>query len=157
VSSNRTNIRGRQLPLVPTDGGQNAGDPCLVGQLAGVSMNGRQLLPGSPGGTPSDTSPQTIDTLGVYNLYVKGANAGGNVAVTAGDLIYYKTGVISSGTPYDSTHTPLSKDATGVLFGIALGPKNAPAGVGQFSGYAGGTVVASGATTAIDVRLGGVS
>lgn len=141
MAGNRTRIRGRQLALVPTSGGVNAGDPCLVGQLPGVSENGQTLLPGYPGGTPSSTTPQTIDTLGVYNLPVQGVNASGNVAINCGDKIYYK----SANTP------PLCADATGVLFGIALGTST-QGNLGP--GYPGGVVVASGATTSIDVRVG---
>lgn len=143
MAGNRSLIRGRQIPMVPTDGGVNPGDPCVVGQLPGVSINGQPTINGSK----SSSTPQTIDTLGVYTLVVKGANSGGNAAINAGDIIYYATG-----TTYDSTHTPLSANSGGQLFGVALGKWQA----GSTGGYPSGQVVASGALTAIDVRLGGI-
>jgi Uncharacterized conserved protein (DUF2190) len=118
MAGNRTRIRGRQIALVPTDGGVNPGDPCVVGQIPGVSLNG--------GGAVS----QTIDTLGVYNLSVKGiTTGGGNAAIAPGDILYYVPG----DTPKLSKH---SDGAGAVRFGYAL------------------QAVLSGATTAIDVRLG---
>lgn len=155
MSSNRTLIRGRQFACVPTDGGVNAGDPCILGQIPGVSMNGRTQLPGYPGGTPSSTTPQTIDTLGVYNLFMRGRKAGANAAVNSGDPVYYTPGVAY--TP--GTSTPLSGDSTetaAVLFGYVLGVRAAAAGAGAFGGYVGGVAVASGADVAVDIRLGSI-
>lgn len=155
MAANRTLIRGRQFACVPTDGGVNSGDPCVLGQIPGVSLNGRPLLPGYPGGTPSSTTPQTIDTLGVYNLYVRGRKGSANAAIASGDPIYYTPGVAY--TPGSST--PLSGDSgesSAVLFGYALGIARTVTGIGVQSGYAAGTCVASGADTPIDVRLGGI-
>lgn len=82
-----------------------SGDPVLLGQIPGVALTGE-----GEGGNASGEI--TLDTGGVYNLSVKGENAGGNSAVAKGDIIYYEAGQ----TP------PLNKDATnGVRFGYALG------------------------------------
>lgn len=70
-----------------------------------------------------------IDTEGVFDLSVKGVNDAGNVAVAIGDRLYYT-----------STDTPvLSKKVSGKFFGIAL------------------ETVDSGATTTINVKIGGQS
>lgn len=144
MAANRTRIRGRQIACVPTDGGVNAGDPCLLGHLPGVSMNGQTYV----GAVKSATVPQTIDTLGVYTLSVQGiTTGGGNAAIASGDIVYYVPG-----------NTPkLSANSTGtgaIEFGIVLG---LPTVAGGDSGYGGGTAVASGATTSVDVRIGGVT
>jgi hypothetical protein len=154
MANNRTLIRGRQIPVVPTDGGVAAGDPCLYGKIPGVSLNGYPLVPGYPGGTPSSTTPQAIDTLGVYSLFVRGRKAGANSTIQGGDPIYYTPGVEYD---TDGSDTPLSGDSTetnAVLFGYALGVARSATGVGVQSGYNGTDCVASGADTAIDVRLG---
>ncbi len=102
-------------PATPTSGG-----PVLLGQIPGVAMG----LEGEGGNASAEI---TIDTKGVYNLSVKGENAGGNSAVAIGDIIYYEAGQ----TP------PLNKDATnGVRFGYALG------------------TVGSGLTATIPVKIG---
>src|SRR3954470_8615062 len=61
---------------------------------------------------PEDTAGFTVVDIGTgeYNLSVKGINAGGNSAVAVNDIVYYTDG----DTP------PLSKKATGTVFGIAL-------------------------------------
>jgi len=149
MAGNRTLIRGRQIPVVPTDGGVAAGDPCVLGQVPGVSLNGRTVV----NGTPSSTAPQSVDTLGVYNLYVRGRKGGANAAIASGDPVYYTPGVAYAA----GTTTPLSGDSTetaAVLFGYALGKQRT--GDVNVAGYPGGTVVASGAQTAIDIRVGAI-
>ncbi len=115
-ANNRLYALGRQLSLVVSNPAAGAADgqACLVGQMPAVA-----LAASGAGGVTQ------VDAAGVYNLPVHGVNAGGNVAVAVGDLIYYDTG----------TDT-LSKLATGVRYGYALG------------------AVASGATTTIPVKLG---
>ena len=71
---------------------------------------------------------------GVFTLSVKGIDGGGNVAVANGDILYF----VSGDTP------KLSKKTSGVRFGYAWSPTAA----------AGATLVASGATTTIQVKLG---
>lgn len=119
MATNRTRVRGRQLYLNPTDGAVNSGDPGLVGQIPVVALVAKD-----------GTGGASVDTLGVYNLSVKGLGTGAaNIAVAVGDIIYYVPG-----------NTPkLSRASDGV---------NAVR-----YGYALGTVI-SGATTSIDVRLG---
>ena len=91
--------------MVPTNGGVNSGDPCLVGQIPGVALYNKDASNGT-----------VVDRLGVYNLSVAAIDSSGslgadaNVAVAVGDIIYYGTG-----------NTPkLSKRAGGVRFGYAL-------------------------------------
>lgn len=93
-----------------------SGDPVLCGQIPGVAL------------TAEDTNGVTTVALdGVFDLSVKGENAGGNNAVAAGDILYYEAGQ----TP------PINKDATnGVRFGYAM------------------AAVSSGATATIPVRVG---
>lgn len=118
MAANRTRVRGRQILVAPTDGGVNSGDPMVVGQIPGVALYNK------------DANGNTvIDRLGVYNLSVKGANNAGNVAVAAGDIIYYN----SAATP------KLNKDsvtAGNVRFGYAL------------------AAITSGATATIEVAIG---
>lgn len=116
MAKNRHFANGRKLSLVATDPATPAsGDPVLVGQLAGVALTAKR----------SDNTT-SIDTNGVYDLSVKGIDGGGNSAVAVGDIIYY----VTADTP------KLSKKATGVRYGIALG------------------TVTSGSTGTIAVRLG---
>lgn len=90
---------GRQLSLIPTDGGALSGAPGLCGQFGFVAETDAR----------ADTTV-SVKRVGVFNLSVKGIDGGGNSAVAAGDIIYYVTG-----------DTPkLSKKATGVKFGYAL-------------------------------------
>jgi len=115
VSTNLVNRDGKLLSVTPTNGGATSGAPGLLGQLGFVA----------------ETDVRTDGTVtgafaGVYNLSVKGVDAGGNSAVAAGDIIYY----VTADTP------KLSKKNTGVRFGIAL------------------AAVTSGSTATIAVRLG---
>lgn len=114
MAANRKFESKRTLTLTPTSGGVSSGDPCVVGQIPGVSLNG--------GGAVA----QTIDTGGVYTLNVNGVDGSGNSAVAQGDIIYYTAG----------DTVKLSKKATGVRFGYAVG------------------TLTSGATGKIDVALG---
>lgn len=90
--------------------------PVLVGQLAGVAL-----------GPKNSAGVTQITTVDVWDLSVKAVDGGGNSAVAAGDKIYY----VTADTPV------LSKKATGVLFGVAMG------------------TVTTGATATIPVRLYG--
>lgn len=107
-------IRGLSLtataPTTPASGG-----PVLVGRIGGVAI----IDETSDGKT-------SIDFGGVYDLSVKGEDDDGNVAVAAGDEIYYT----------DADTPKLSKKRSGVLFGTAL------------------EAVTSGSTTTINVMLG---
>jgi predicted RecA/RadA family phage recombinase len=108
---------GEQMSVVCSSPATPAsGDPVLVGQIPGVALTAER--------TDGTT---TITTKGVYNLSVKGENAGGNSAVAVGDILYYEAGQ----TP------PVNKDATnGVRFGYAM------------------AAVGSGLTATIAVKLG---
>lgn len=117
MATNTTYMWTESLPLTcsaPTT--PASGDPVLCGQIPGVAL--------------ADEDGDGVTTValdGVFELSVKGENAGGNNAVAVGDIIYYEAGQ----TP------PLNKDATnGVRFGYALG------------------AVSSGATATINVRVG---
>jgi predicted RecA/RadA family phage recombinase len=88
-------------------------DPITYGDMAGVALTDYA----------SSDAKATVAFTGVYTLSVQGVNAAGNVAVAAGDALY----VSAAGV--------ISRNATGVFFGYAMG------------------AVSSGATTAIDVRL----
>lgn len=97
-----------------------SGDPALINQIPCVALT-------NEGEGGNDAGKSSFDTKGVYDLSVKGENAGGNVAVAFGDKLYYESG-----------ETPvLNKDATN----------------GVFYGYAWG-VVSSGATATIPVKIG---
>jgi predicted RecA/RadA family phage recombinase len=80
-----------------------SGSPCRVGTIAGVALTDE-----AAGGNAAGES--SIATKGVFDLSVKGIDASGNSAVAIGDKIYYT----------DADTPPLSKKATGYLFGKAL-------------------------------------
>lgn len=91
------------------------------------TLGGVALTKKGDGGNASTNTSVAFE--GVFTLSVKGVNGSGNAAIAAGDTVYYVTG-----------DTPkLSAKTTGVKFGVAL------------------AAVASGATTAIMVRLNGSS
>lgn len=97
MATNKTNELGFQEYLAVASG-VVSGDPVQVGNLTGVALFDRDAA-----------GKSTVDFQGVYNLSVKGVNDAGNVAVAAGDAIYFITG-----------DTPkLSKKASGTLFGFA--------------------------------------
>ena len=101
MATNTVYMWTQSRPLTCTDPTTPAsGDPVLCGQIPGVAL------------AAEDTAGVTTVAIdGVFNLSVKGVDGSGNSAVAAGDAIYYVTG-----------DTPkLSKKATGVLFGYALG------------------------------------
>lgn len=79
--------------------GVKSGDPVAVGQITGVAT-----IDADADGNA------TVDTQDVYDLSVKGIDAGGNSAVAIGDAIYH----VAADNP------KLSKKNTGVLFGYAL-------------------------------------
>jgi predicted RecA/RadA family phage recombinase len=95
-----------------------SGAPCRVGNIPGVVV----VKEGEGGNAAGEA---TIKTKGVFALSVKGIDASGNSPVAIGDKIYYT----------DADTPPLSKKATGYLFGKAL------------------EVVESAATTTIKVML----
>lgn len=103
------------LPNLPVLAGALSGDPMVVGQIPGVMM-----------GNADANNTGVMQKDGIFNLSVKGINAGGNAAINPGDIIYFTVG-----------DTPkLSAKNTGVRFGYAL------------------DAVASGATATIRVQLG---
>lgn len=71
------------------------------------------------------TGEITVDTGGIHVLSVRGHDGTANAAIAVGDIIYY-----------DATNDELDVDSAGVRFGYAL------------------ETVASGATTAIKVKVG---
>lgn len=110
----------RTLEFTPTasaNDGANSGDPLLLGELPGVALTDAT-------DTIANGGTVTAQLDGVFDLDVTGADASANVAVTAGDIVYYDGGAIN----VDSTN--------GTRFGYALAD------------------VASGATTNIRVQLG---
>jgi predicted RecA/RadA family phage recombinase len=117
MATNQIHDEGDQISAVCSAPATPAsGDPVLIGQIPGVALTAERA-----DGTTS------VKTNGVYDLSVKGENAGGNSAVAVGDILYYEAGQ----TP------PLNKDATnGVRFGYAL------------------ETVGSGATATIQVKIG---
>ncbi len=117
MAKNTVYMWTESLPLVCTQPATpQSGDPILFGQVPGVAL------------TAEDSNGVTTVALdGVFDLSVKGENAGGNNAVAVGDILYYEAGQ----TP------PINKDATnGIRFGYAM------------------AAVSSGATTTIPVRVG---
>lgn len=97
MATNTVYEQAVNLPVVQA--GRASGDPMVVGQIPGVAE------------TASDASNNvTMQTVGAYNVSVKGIDGGGNSAVAIGDILYY----VSGDTP------PLSKKATGVRWGYAL-------------------------------------
>lgn len=106
MANNRTKVRSTPLKLTVTDGGVAAGDPCLCGQLGGVVD-----------GPKDGSNVAVVHREGVFTLSVKGVDGGGNSAVAQGDKIFY----VTADTP------KLSKKATGVFFGYAIGTVNSAA------------------------------
>jgi len=107
------------LPLtVAVASGTASNDPVMVGGLPGVALKDRD----SDGNAPVDFRAN------VWDLSVEGVDDAGNVAVAAGDAIFYT-----------STDDPvLNKKASGKFFGIAL------------------EAVTSGAETTIEVKIKGI-
>lgn len=122
MAKNRVHADGDQLKLAPTSAPGTtvaSGDPVVIGQIPAVALE-----------TGSDTvgngGKATVQMDGSFNLSVKGIDGGGNSAVAQGDIIYY----VAADTPR------LSKKATGVRFGYAIG------------------TVPSAGTATIEVKLG---
>lgn len=106
---------GDQLSVVVTHPATpKSGDPVRYGEIAGVALTDERA-----------DGTTTVKFDGVAEISVKGINAGGNVAVAAGDKLYYT----------DADTPPVSKKATGVYIGTAL------------------AAVTSGATATIRVKL----
>jgi predicted RecA/RadA family phage recombinase len=103
-----------------------SGDPVLFGDLPGVAIT-------SMGGGGNAATKTSVQFEGVVEVSVKGVNAGGNSAVAAGDVIYY----VAGDTP------PLSKKATGVRYGVAMGLPTQT-----------GNLITAGSTATIRVRIG---
>lgn len=104
MATNARKIEGRLLPLTcshPTT--PTSGCPVRIGGITGVAVTDER--------TAGDT---TVDLAGVYDLSVKGENDAGNVAVAAGDALYYVDADVDDGTG------TLSKKVTGYFFGYAL-------------------------------------
>lgn len=117
MSTNQVYDHGDALSVACTDPATpNSGDPVLFGQLGGVAQTGERA-----------DGNASVSFVGTFKLSVKGVNAGGNVAIAAGDTIFY----VTADTP------KLSAKPAGVKFGTAL------------------DAVVSGATTTIRVRLNG--
>lgn len=123
MATNMTFADGDQLSVIcsaPATPG--SGDPVLFGQRPGVALTDER----SDGTT-------TVKFSGVFLLEVEGANNAGNVAVAAGDILYYDA----------AATVKINKDNTnGVRFGYAG------------DGSASGNLVASGATGTIPVTVG---
>lgn len=91
------------------------GDPCSFGANGtGVVVSPDTLVA---------TDFAVVQTEGVFNLAVLGADGSGNTAIAVGDAIYIDVAVLNA------------DDSNGILFGYALG------------------AVSSGATTNIPVKL----
>jgi predicted RecA/RadA family phage recombinase len=102
MAKNTVYMWGKSRSLVCTDPATPAsGDPVLCGQIPGVALINKS--------TTDNLTTFACD--GAFSLSVKGVDGGGNSAVAVGDAIYY----VTADTP------KLSKKATGVLFGYALG------------------------------------
>lgn len=116
MATNRRFAAGDALSVVATHpAAPVSGDPVRVGQLPGVALTDERA-----DGTTS------VQFNGVFDLPVRGVQGAGNVAVAAGDKLFYT----------DADTPVLSKKDTGVFFGYAL------------------QAVASGATATILVKVG---
>jgi len=101
MAKNAVYMWTKSRPLTCSDPATPAsGDPVLCGQIPGVALAAEDAA-----------GVTTVALNGAFDLSVKGIDGSGNSAVALGDNIYYVTG-----------DTPkLSKKATGVFFGRALG------------------------------------
>lgn len=123
-----------------------SGKPCRLGVLTGVALvdEGESIA----NETTVDFGP------GVWDLSVKGEGDAGNVAVAAGDNLYYVDADINDGTG------TLSKKTTGRFFGVALEvvdsgatstirvkhvPSGAPSAASLAAGFLKTAVIAGGA------------
>jgi predicted RecA/RadA family phage recombinase len=117
MATNRIYKSASAIPLTctaPTT--PSSGDPVLCGQIPGVALTDED-----------DAGVTTVQTDGVFDLSVKAENNAGNVAVAAGDILYYDT----------AATVKVNKDNTnGVRFGYAL------------------EAITSGSTDTIQVKIG---
>lgn len=119
MATNRKQAEGTRIDATASEcTGPNdpieSGDPVVWGNVPGVALADER----------TDEDKVLIQTDGVFELSVTGADSAGNAAVAAGDIVYVDG-------------TEVNVDATnGTRFGYAL------------------AAVASGATTAIDVKVG---
>lgn len=90
---------GKKVSL-PVASGRVSGDPAVSGQIPGVCLIDRDA-----------NGNATMHLEGVYDLAVNGVDGSGNSAVAIGDILYYTAG----------DTIKLSKKATGVRFGYAMG------------------------------------
>jgi len=97
--TNEVFFRAEQLNVAVASG-VVAGDPVMVGGMAAIAVT-----------TRDSSGNATVKRVGADTFSVKGINDAGNIAVTAGDAIYY----VDGDTP------KLSKKASGKFFGFALG------------------------------------
>lgn len=89
-----------------TDSLVDANDPVVKGVLVGVAL----------ASAAANTDGIPIATQGVWTLSVTGTDNSGNSAVAFGDRVYI-----------DASTAALTKNATKVAFGIALGAVNSAA------------------------------
>lgn len=121
MADNRIFEHGRKLSVTASHPTTPAsGKPLRVGNLVGVALVDED----SAGLTSADFGPA------VYSLSVKGVDDDGNVAVAAGDVLYYVDADVGTGTGF------LSKKDSGRVAGIAL------------------AAVTSGSTATIQVLIG---
>lgn len=106
MAKNRKLAKAQELPL-PVPSGTESGQPVAVGQIPAVALTNRDA-----------NGNATCQRDGSYLLSVKGENGSGGSAVAVGDIIYI-----------EPTARTLSKIATGVRFGYALGAVNSAATV----------------------------
>src|SRR5262245_10653840 len=95
-----------------------SGDPIRYGELVGVALTAERA-----------DGKTSVQFEGVFDLSVRGVDAGGNSAVAEGDKLFY----VDADTP------PISKKVAGRPVGVAMG------------------AVTSGATATIPVRLNGTA
>lgn len=111
MATNMVRDEGKTLKVAKAS--VEAGDPVVFGQIPGVAL------------TDTDADGNIVmQTRGVFELAVVGADGDGNAAVTAGAIVYLDSAAVN----VDS--------ANGVRFGYAL------------------SAVSSGATTTINVLVG---
>lgn len=99
MATNKVFERGVALRL-PVGSTILSGQPCIVGNILGVAATDYSA---------TDTAA-SVDREGVYNLTVNAVNDAGNVAVAAGDAIYY----------VGTDAIVLSKKKSGRFFGYAM-------------------------------------
>jgi len=114
----------------PTGGAASSGDVCLWNLVPGVAEDN----------TDSVSGLTVLNTNCIAEVQVNAINTGGNVAVAAGDQIYFLS----------TDAIPLSKKTTGGKVGIAFGSSI----LGGGPDIRTGTLIASGASGTIRVWVG---